>query len=99
MGRGALRGRRVLREIQTTWRRPRTHHSRVRSRLKAQLTPVGAVGRWVSDSEFLLDLDTVANVNHFLFNVRLDGDRVHLQVNETTGEMKNVAVEGVALKR
>jgi hypothetical protein len=54
---------------------------------------VAAVGRWLSDSEFLLDLDTVANVNHFLFNVRIDGDRAHLLLNETTGEMKDVAVE------
>jgi hypothetical protein len=60
---------------------------------------VATVGRWLSDSEFLLDLDTVANVNHFLFNIRIDGDRVHLRMNETTGEMKDVAVEGVALKR
>ena len=28
---------------------------------------VASVGRWVSDDEFMLDLDTVANVNHFLF--------------------------------
>jgi hypothetical protein len=61
--------------------------------------PVATVGRWLSDSEFLLDLDTVANVNHFVFKIRIDDDRVHLRMNETTGEMKDVAVEGVALKR
>jgi CubicO group peptidase (beta-lactamase class C family) len=60
---------------------------------------VATVGRWVSDAEFLLDLDTVANVNHFVFNIRIDGDRVQIRMNETTGEMKDVAVEGVALKR
>ena len=59
---------------------------------------VGAIGRWLSDSEFLLDLDTVANVNHFVFNIRVDGAKAHLRMNETTGEMKDVAVEGVALK-
>jgi hypothetical protein len=58
----------------------------------------GTVGRWLSDSEFLVDLDTVANVNHYVFNVRIDGDRAHLRMNETTGEMKDVEVEGVALK-
>lgn len=59
---------------------------------------VGLLGRWLSDSEFLLDLDTVANVNHFVFNVRIDGDRVSLTMNETTGEIKDVAVQGVALQ-
>jgi CubicO group peptidase (beta-lactamase class C family) len=60
---------------------------------------VGTVGRWLSDSEFLLDVDTVANVNHFGFNIRFDGDRVHLRMNEITGEMKDVAVQGVASNR
>jgi len=60
---------------------------------------VATVGHWVSDSEFLLDLDTVANVNHFIFNIRFDGDRVHIRMNEITGEIQDVAVEGMALKR
>jgi len=45
-----------------------------------------------------LDLDTVANVNHFVFNVRVDANKAHLRTNETTGEIKDVAVEGVALR-
>jgi CubicO group peptidase (beta-lactamase class C family) len=57
---------------------------------------VATVGRWVSDGEFLLDLDTVANVNHFLFNVKFDRNRVRIRMNETTGEIKDVMVEGVA---
>jgi CubicO group peptidase (beta-lactamase class C family) len=60
---------------------------------------VATVGRWVSDSEFVLDLDTVANVNHFVFNIRFDRDRVHIRLNEITGEIKDLAVEGMALKR
>jgi CubicO group peptidase (beta-lactamase class C family) len=60
--------------------------------------PVATVGRWLSDTEFLLDLDTVSNVNHFIFNAQFAGKRVQLRMNETTGEMKNVQVEGVALK-
>ncbi|MFN0100837.1 MAG: serine hydrolase domain-containing protein [Bryobacteraceae bacterium] len=57
---------------------------------------VATVGRWLSDSEFVLDLDTVANVNHFVINVRFDGDRLRLRMNETTGEMKDVLAEGEA---
>jgi CubicO group peptidase (beta-lactamase class C family) len=60
---------------------------------------LATVGRWVSDSEFLLDLDTIANVNHFLFNVQFDGNAAHLRMNEVTGEMKDVVVEGTAMKR
>ena len=46
---------------------------------KRRVAPVGpyglsvaTVGRWTSADEFLLDLDTVANVNHFLFSVHFD---------------------------
>jgi hypothetical protein len=59
---------------------------------------VATVGRWISGDEFLLDLDTVANVNHFLFNVQFHDNRVHILMNETTGEMKDVVVDGVAQK-
>jgi len=59
---------------------------------------VGTVGRWISDDEFMLDLDTVANVNHFLFNVQFHERKVHVRMNETTGEIKDVVVEGVAEK-
>jgi len=30
-------------------------------------------GRWVSDREFLLDVDTIAEVNHFVFRLTFDG--------------------------
>jgi hypothetical protein len=57
---------------------------------------VASVGRWTSDNEFVLDLDTVANVNHFVFHLRFDGDKIHVRMNETTGEIKDVMVEGTA---
>jgi hypothetical protein len=60
---------------------------------------VATVGRWISDDEFFLDLDTVANVNHFLFNAQFKDNGVHVRMNETTGEMKDVAVDGLAEKR
>ena len=46
----------------------------------------------------MLDLDTVANVNHFLFNVQFHDNSVHIRMNETTGEMRDVVVGGVAEK-
>jgi len=70
---------------------------------KRRFTPVGphslsvaTVGRWISDDEFLLDLDTVANVNHFLFSAHFDGNKVRIRMNETTGEIKDLIVDGTA---
>jgi CubicO group peptidase (beta-lactamase class C family) len=70
---------------------------------KRRFAPVGphglsvaSVGRWISDDEFLLDLDTVANVNHFLFNVHFGENRIRIRMNETTGEIRDVIVDGTA---
>jgi CubicO group peptidase (beta-lactamase class C family) len=70
---------------------------------KRRFAPVGSerlsvasVGRWTSDNEFVLNLDTVANVNHFVFHLQFDGDKIHVRMNETTGEIKDVLVEGTA---
>lgn len=57
---------------------------------------LAAVGRWLSASEFLLDIDTVANINHFVFRLQFERDRARILMTETTGEMTDVAVEGVA---
>jgi hypothetical protein len=69
---------------------------------KRKFAPVGphglsvaTVGRWISDDEFLLDLDTVANVNHFLFSVHFDENKIRIRMNETTGEIKDVMVDGL----
>jgi CubicO group peptidase (beta-lactamase class C family) len=60
---------------------------------------LASAGRWVSDSEFLLDIDTVANVNHFLFRLRVDRDQVEIRMSETTGEMTDLPVACVVSKR
>jgi len=56
--------------------------------------PVAAKGEWLSERTFLLDLDTVSGVNHFLFRMEFDRDRVHLTVDEVTGEVKGLAIQG-----
>ncbi|HVH85613.1 MAG TPA: hypothetical protein VM912_02755, partial [Terriglobales bacterium] len=33
-----------------------------------------------------------------VFNVRFNDGRVHIRMNETTGEMKDIMVEGMAVK-
>ena len=60
---------------------------------------LASAGRWISDSEFLLDVDTVANVNHFLFRLRVDGDQAQILMSETTGEMTDLTVAAIASKK
>ncbi|MBL8227575.1 MAG: hypothetical protein JNL98_03830 [Bryobacterales bacterium] len=60
---------------------------------------LASVGRWLSDSEFLLDMDTVANVNHFLFHIRVDGDEAQIRMTETTGEMTDLMVAAIAARK
>ena len=60
---------------------------------------VASIGRWVSDNEFVLDLDTIANVNHFLFNVQFHTNGVRIRINEMTGEVKDIVVEGIPERR
>jgi hypothetical protein len=55
-------------------------------------TPAAVSGRWVSDREFVLDLDTIATVNHFVFRLTFDGDEVHIIVDEVTGELKGLPI-------
>jgi len=82
----------------TTWTTPVGLDGKRRFEPGPQGLFVATVGRWISGDEFLLDLDTVANVNHFLFNVQFHDNRVNIRMNETTGEMKDVVVDGVAEK-
>jgi CubicO group peptidase (beta-lactamase class C family) len=58
--------------------------------------PVATRGQWLSQREFLLDLNTVADINHFTFRVQFVGRQVHVQVDEATGEVKNLHVRGQA---
>jgi hypothetical protein len=55
--------------------------------------PLAAAGRWQSETEFILDVNTVANINHFLFHIRFDGKRARIIMNEVTGELKDVKID------
>ena len=37
-----------------------------------------------------------ANVNHFLFNVHFEENKIRIRMNEATGEIKDVIVDGAA---
>jgi hypothetical protein len=56
--------------------------------------PMAARGAWTSSEEFVLDLDTVANINHFMIDVQFAGRDIRLRINEATGELKDLIVSG-----
>lgn len=55
-------------------------------------SPAAVAGRWVSDREFVLDLDTVTEVNHFVFRLTFDGDDLQITADEVTGELKGLVI-------
>jgi hypothetical protein len=52
--------------------------------------PMAATGRWLSEREFLLDLNTVANINHFLIRMEFVGNRLQMTIDEVTGELTSL---------
>jgi CubicO group peptidase (beta-lactamase class C family) len=54
--------------------------------------PVAASGRWLSERDLTLDLDTIGEINHFVFRFTFDGDEAHIIVDEVTGELKGLRI-------
>ena len=59
-------------------------------------SPAAVAGRWASEREFILDLDTVSEVNHFVFRLTFDGDDLQIVVDEVTGEVKGLTIAAKA---
>ncbi len=55
-------------------------------------SPAAVAGRWASEREFILDLDTVSEVNHFVFRLMFDGDDLQIVVDEATGEVNGLTI-------
>jgi hypothetical protein len=51
----------------------------------------GAMGKWTGDSEFLLDLNFIANINHYTLDIKFHGDQIDVIVNEASGIVCAVA--------
>jgi hypothetical protein len=49
----------------------------------------GARGRWINDGEFLLDLNFVANINHYTLDIRFEGGAIEVRVAEASGLIRN----------
>lgn len=61
--------------------------------------PLASRGRWLSPREFLWDLNTVANINHFTVRMQFLEGRVEFEIEEATGEVKGLRVRGQAAER
>jgi CubicO group peptidase (beta-lactamase class C family) len=47
--------------------------------------PGGAQGKWTSDREFLLDLNFLANINHYTLAIAFQDDRIEVTADEASG--------------
>jgi CubicO group peptidase (beta-lactamase class C family) len=56
--------------------------------------PMAAAGRWLSEREFLLDLDTIGDINHFLIRMTFIEDGLRMTVDEVTGELTGLEIRG-----
>jgi hypothetical protein len=54
----------------------------------------GAMGKWTGESEFLLDLNFVANINHYTLRIQFQGDRIDVTATETSGLIRNGHLTG-----
>ncbi|MEP6536567.1 MAG: serine hydrolase [Bryobacteraceae bacterium] len=58
--------------------------------------PLGAMGVWTTEKDFVLDLNFIANINHYTFAMKFDADRVEIVANEASGLAKNLKITGRA---
>jgi CubicO group peptidase (beta-lactamase class C family) len=56
--------------------------------------PGGAWGKWISDREFLLDLNFVANINHYTLSILFEGDRIQVTADEASGLIRRGHLTG-----
>jgi CubicO group peptidase (beta-lactamase class C family) len=57
--------------------------------------PAGAIGKWTSENEFLLDLNFIANINHYTLTIRFSPDHtIDVTANEASGLMRNGHLTG-----
>ena len=54
----------------------------------------GAMGSWTAENEFLLDLNFVANINHYSLRIRFQGDQIDVTASETSGLIRNGHLTG-----
>jgi CubicO group peptidase (beta-lactamase class C family) len=57
--------------------------------------PAGARGKWISDNEFSLDLNFIANINHYTLAIRFTPEHnIEITADEASGLMRNGHLTG-----
>lgn len=57
---------------------------------------VAGRGRWAGADQFVLEIDTIARINHFTMAIELDDGGFNARVNERTGLVGDLALRGRA---
>ena len=62
--------------------------------------PAGATGKWTSETEFLLDVNFIANINHYTLLIRFMPDQtIEMSANEASGLIRNGRLIGTPAPR
>ena len=57
--------------------------------------PAGATGKWTSENDFLLDLNFIANINHYTLAIHFTPDKtITVTANEASGLIRNGNLTG-----
>lgn len=56
--------------------------------------PAGAIGHWTSDTDFLLDVNFIANINHYALAIHFTGNGIEVTANEASGLIRNGHLAG-----
>ena len=57
--------------------------------------PAGATGTWRSETEFLLDVNFIANINHYTLAIKFLPDRtIEVSADEASGLIRNGKLVG-----
>ena len=61
--------------------------------------PAGARGKWTSDNEFQLDLNFIANINHYTLAIRFTPEKtIEVTADEASGLMRNGHLVGTLVR-
>ena len=54
----------------------------------------GAMGKWTAENEFLLDLNLIANINHYTLRLRFEDGHVEMTADEASGLIRKGHITG-----
>jgi hypothetical protein len=62
--------------------------------------PAGATGRWTSERDFLLDVNFIANINHYTLAIHFTPEQsIEVTANEASGLIRNGHLVGAMIAK